>query len=96
MQLKQIQKRIVKGLETSGEMLRRTSGRTPKKLDSSVGNTADFNQHRNVNFLRSNRYGASAVAAMLLVAVSSVFTLESGAFSTEKTAEIQAPKQAIL
>lgn len=96
MQLKQIQKRIVKGLETSGEMLRRTSGRTPKKLDSSVGNTADFDQHRNVNFLRSNRYSASAVAAMLLVAVSSVFTLESGAYSTGKTAEIQAPKQAIL
>ena len=96
MQLKQIQKRIVKGLETSGEMLRRTSGRTPKKLDSSVSNTADFDQHRNVNFLRRNRYGASAIAAMLLVAVSSVFTLESGAFSTEKTAEVQAPKQAIL
>ncbi|SCZ76593.1 M23 family metallopeptidase [Acidaminobacter hydrogenoformans] len=96
MQLKQIQKRIVKGFENSGEMLRRASGKTPKKLDSSVGNTADFDQHSRVNFLKRNRYATSAVAAMLLVAVSSVFTLESGAFSTEQTAEVQAPKQAIL
>lgn len=89
MQLKQIQKRIAKGLESGEAMLRRASGKTLKKLDSSVVNPADFDNHNLVDFFKRNRYATSVVAAVLAVAVSSVFTLEAGAFSTVQSTELQ-------
>ncbi len=101
MQLKQIQKRIAKGLESGEAMLRRASGKTLKKLDSSVVTPADFDTHKHVDFFKRNRYATSVVAAMLAVAVSSVFTLEAGSFSTVQltdlqSVEVQSPNQIML
>jgi len=101
MQLKQIQKRIAKGLESGEAMLRQVKGKTLKKLDSSVVTPADFDNHKHVDFFKRNRYATSVVAAVLAVAVSSVFTLEAGSFSTVQSAdlqsvEVQSPNQVML
>lgn len=101
MQLKQIQKRIAKGLESGEAMLRRASGKTLKKLDSSVVTPADFDTHKPIDFFKRNRYATSVVAAMLAVAVSSVFTLDAGSFSTVQSTdlqsvEVQSPNQLML
>lgn len=93
MQLKQIQERIVKGLASGEAIWQNVTGKTLKKLDSSVETPADFDRKKHVDFLKRNRYAASAVAALLVVVVSSVFTLETGAISYQQTADIQLDNQ---
>lgn len=97
MQLKQIQKRIVKSLESGETLLRRATSKVAlKKLDSSVVSPADFDKRLHVDFFKRNRYAVSAIAAVLAVAVSSVFTLEGGAFSTETTPLVFSNQQIVM
>lgn len=96
MQLKQIQERIVKSLTSTKALLSNATGKSLKKLDHSVVNSADLKVQNSFAFLKNNRYLYSVVAGLLVVAVSAVFTLESGAAFKSDSVGINVVKQGKL
>ena len=104
MQLKQFKKWIKMCFESGKAKLCHKSDKTLKKHDRPVVSPADFDNR--VDFFKRNRCAFTLSSAVLVVLISSVFTLGTGTltsdqfkiFQTSKAnvAEVRSPKQVML